>query len=334
VVITVVVTETPPPQVDIEVLPIVALESLPSVADVVDKIKPWVASITVESRVRGFFADFTDEGAGSGFVVRPDGYIVTNNHVVQGAREIQVHLPSGETYNAIVVGRDEVTDLAILKISAADLPTAEFAADGLRVGDWVMTMGNALDLKGGPTVTLGIISGLGRTIQTEQYPGSFYDLIQTDAAINNGNSGGPLVNLVGEVVGINQATLKEAQGISFAISAATAKPIIQSLIEHGRVVRPKIGFDGIDVTPSRVARFGLTVDEGVIVTRMSGDGPAFTAGIRVGDIVLKIDGTSTPDMATFLGLLWSYKVGDEILIDYVRDGEILMASLKLAERTN
>ena len=308
-----------------------SMEVLPSIADVVSKIQPWVASITVETRVMGFFSDFTDEGAGSGFIVRPDGYLVTNNHVVKDAREIQVHLPGGDTYKAIVVGRDNVTDLAILKILASDLPYAEFSKDDLRVGDWVMTMGNALALKGGPTVTLGIVSGLGRTIRTDQYPGSFYDLIQTDAAINNGNSGGPLVNLAGEVVGINQATFKEAQGISFAISASAAQPVIESLIEYGKVVRPKIGIDGIDVTPYRVARFSLPVNEGIIVTNVSRDGPAFSAGIRAGDIIASIDGVPTADMATFLGLLWSYTVGDEITVDYVRDGQPMVVKLALGD---
>ncbi|MDP6448424.1 MAG: trypsin-like peptidase domain-containing protein, partial [Pirellulaceae bacterium] len=164
--------------------------------------------------------------------------------------------------------------MAVLKIDATGLEAASFADGGTRVGDWVMTLGNALDLKGAPTVTLGIISGLGRTIQTEQYPGYYYDLIQTDAAINSGNSGGPMINLNGEVVGINQATLRQAEGISFAISSATARPVIDSLIEFGRVTRPRIGFNGDDVTPANATRFRLSVDRGVIVTNISRDGPA------------------------------------------------------------
>ena len=201
-----------------------APQTLPSIADVVEVVKPSVASITTRSVVRGFFFQVPGEGDGSGIVVRPDGYIATNYHVIQGAQEIKVHLPSGETYDGRVVGIDPVTALAVIKIDAVGLPSATFAAsDGLRVGDWVMTVGNALALKGGPTVTLGIVSALGRTIYAQER--EFYDLIQTDAAINDGNSGGPLVNLDGEVVGINQAILRQAQGMGFAVSASVAAPI-------------------------------------------------------------------------------------------------------------
>ena len=325
---------TPTPAVGVQSRPFTTLQSLPSIANVVDQIRPWVASITVETQIRGFFTTFDEEGAGSGFVVRPDGYVVTNNHVIQGASEVQVHLPGGDTYDAAVVGRDDVRDIAVLKIDATGLPFAEFAPAGLRVGDWVMTMGNALDLMGGPTVTLGIVSGLGRTMQTEQYPNFFYDLIQTDAAINTGNSGGPLVDLQGKVVGINQATLRQAQGISFAISAATAEPIIQSLIDHGRVVRPSLGFRGIDVTPARASRFRLVVTEGVLVTRVSGEGPAYVGGVRVGDIITKIDGIPTQDMARLLSLLWSYKVGDNILVEYISEDQYLSTTIELAERSS
>ena len=334
IVITVVATATPSPAGAGDPAPSVGGPALPSIADAVERITPWVASITVESSRRGVFTTFPEEAAGSGFVVRADGYIVTNNHVIQGAEQIQVHLPNGGSYDAVVVGADDIRDIAVLKIDATGLEAARFANGGTRVGDWVMTMGNALDLKGAPTVTLGIISGLGRTIQTEQFPGYYYDLIQTDAAINSGNSGGPMVNLNGEVVGINQATLRQAQGISFAISASTAQPIIDSLIEFGRVIRPRIGFDGDDVTPTRVARFQLSVDQGVIVTRIASDGPAFAAGIRIGNIVTMIDGIPTPDMATFLNLLWSYQVGDSIQIEYVRGDEFLMAEVELGERSS
>ena len=307
------------------------LQGLPSIADVVEKVKPWVASITVESLVRGLFYDFTDQGAGSGFVVRSDGHIVTNYHVVQGARQIKAHLPNGLSYDARLVGRDTVTDLAVLKIDAQDLPTATFASsDVLRVGDWVMTMGNAQALKGGPTVTLGIVSALGRTITTER--GQFYDLIQTDAAINDGNSGGPLVNLEGDVVGINQAMQRRAQGIGFAISSSGAKPLIDSLIEHGRVIRPLIGLVGQDVTPAIANELKLNITNGIIVASMSRSGPSYEAGIRVGDVITKMDDIPTPDMARFLTLLWTYNVGDQVQVEYIHNNEVLFTTVELAER--
>ncbi|MCH7786975.1 MAG: trypsin-like peptidase domain-containing protein [Chloroflexi bacterium] len=312
--------------------PTIALTTLPSIADLVDKVNPTVASISVESVTRGLFFDFNDEGAGSGIVIRPDGYIVTNFHVIENASQIEVNLPNGKTYTAVVIGRDVITDLAIIKIDTdEDLPVANLVnSDSLKVGDWVVALGNALALKGGPTVTLGIVSARGRTITTDR--GTLYDMIQTDAAINDGNSGGPVVNLNGEVIGISTAIFRQAQGIGFAVSSSVAMPIIDSLIEHGRVVRPLIGLTGADVTPARANRLNLPVDEGIIVTRMSRDGPAFKAGIRVGDIIIKMDGIPTPDMARFLTLLWTYQVDDEMQVEYISNGEFKVASVMLTER--
>ncbi len=311
--------------------PVSALTALPSIASLVDEIEPAVVSISVESVSRGMFFDFTDEGAGTGAVIRPDGYIVTNFHVIQGANDIQVTLANGNTYDADVVGYDIITDLAVLKIDDNNLATIKMGdSDALDVGDWVVALGNALALKGGPTVTLGIVSARGRTLSTER--GDLYDLIQTDAAINDGNSGGPLINLQGEVIGINTAIIRRAQGIGFAISSTAAQPIINSLIEHGRVVRPLIGLTGADVTPARANQLGLNVDEGIIVTRMTLDGPAYEAGIRVGDVITKLNDIPTPDMAAFLTLLWTFDIGQEVQVEYIHENETQVTGVTLIER--
>ena len=308
-----------------------SLASLPSISTLVHEIEPAVASISVESISRGMFFDFADEGAGTGVVIRSDGYIVTNFHVIQGANDIKVNLPSGKTYDARVVGRDIITDLAVLKIDEDNLTTIRMGdSDDIHVGDWVVALGNALALKGGPTVTLGIVSARGRTLSTER--GDLYDLIQTDAAINDGNSGGPLINLQGEVIGINTAIIRRAQGIGFAISSTAAQPIINSLIEHGRVVRPLIGLTGADVTPARANQLGLNVDEGIIVTRMTLDGPAYEGGIRVGDVITKLNDIPTPDMAEFLTLLWTFEIGQEVQVEYVHEGETQVTGVTLVER--
>lgn len=300
--------------------------TLPSLADVVEEIEPWVVSITTERFVRGFFSTFRDEGAGSGFIVRPDGYIVTNEHVIRGAQQLQAHLSNGETYPATVVGKDVVTDIAILKIEAEGLPFATLSkVDDIRVGDWVMTLGNALDMRGGPTATLGIVSGLGRSIKTEQGQ-QFFNLIQTDATINTGNSGGPLVDINGTVIGINQAVLAEAR-FGFAINASVAGPVIDSLIEDGAVSRPDIGIKGDDVTPAIARSFNLSVTEGVVITAISTDGPAYAAGLRVGNIITKLDDIPTPGLAVFNPRLWAYKPGDEILVEYVSGDTTDVASV-------
>ena len=305
---------------------------LPTIADLVEGAEPSVASISVESVNRGMFFDFTDEGAGSGIVVRPEGYVVTNYHVIQDVVGIKVDMPDGHTYDADIVGWDIVSDLAVLKVEAEDdLPVINWGnSDELRVGDWVVAVGNALALKGGPTVTMGIISAKGRTVRTER--GALYDMIQTDAAINDGNSGGPLMNLSGEVIGISTAMLRQAQGIGFAISSETALPIIDSLIEHGRVVRPLMGLNAEDVTPAIANRLGLTVTDGIIITRLSQNGPAYNAGLQVGDVVTHLDGIPTSDMSQFLTLLWSYDVGDTVNMDYMRENKIFETSVVLEER--
>lgn len=311
--------------------PVASLASLPSISALVDRVEPAVASISVESISRGLFFDFTDEGAGTGMIISDDGYVVTNNHVIQSAEQIMVNLPNGDSYRARVIGRDSITDLAVIKIEAENLPTIKFGnSDEIDVGDWVVAVGNALALKGGPSVTLGIVSARGRTVTTDR--GDLYDMIQTDAAINDGNSGGPLINLDGEVVGINTAILRQAQGIGFAVSSSVASPIIQSLIEHGRVTRPLIGLTGADVTPARANQLGLNLDEGIIVTRMSQDGPAYEAGIRVGDVIVSMNDMPTPDMARFLTLLWAFEIGDGIVVEYLRENEVGTATVELVER--
>ncbi len=343
-VVTVVVTPTPVPAPTAAPIAAPAAALVPrqialppgmglqSISDMVKAVTPWVASITTSSGALGFSANFENDGAGSGIVIRPDGYVVTNWHVVQGTDDVKVHLPSGRSYDAELVGKDTATDLAVLKIEAEGLPAAKMDASGLQVGDWVMAVGNALALKGGPTVTLGIVSGLGRSIPTSR--GEFYDLIQTDAAVNVGNSGGPLVNMDGEVVGVNQSTLRQAEGISFAINAEVARPIIDLLIQDGFVARPTIGLNGRDLTPAIAARYRINAAEGVIITTITRDGPAFRSGMKVGDVITKIDAIPTPDRAKFQSILWSHEAGDKVSIEYIRDDTLRTVVVELAEQTS
>lgn len=309
-------------------------DSLPSFSELVEQVKSTVVSISVESRARGLFFDFTEEGAGTGIVVSSDGYLVTNLHVVEYADNIIVSMPDGESYNADVIGMDRLTDLVVLRIDANNLISATFGnSDKLRVGDWVLAVGNALALKGGPTVTLGIVSALGRTVRTQESE-DLYDMIQTDAAINEGNSGGPLVNLNGEVIGINTAIFREANGIGFTVSSNVAKPIIDSLVKHGRVVRPLMGIVGRGVTPALASRFDFPVQEGIVITRLARDGPAYSAGIRPDDIIITLDNKSTPDMAQFLTLLWTYQVGDRVDVEYMRGSQSITTTVTLTERVD
>ena len=194
----------------------------------------------------------------------------------------------------------------------------------------MFTIGNALALKGGPSVTLGIVSGLGRTIRTAR--GDLYDMIQTDAAINKGNSGGPLLNLDGKVVGINTAVYRSAQGIGFAVSSSVSQSVIQSLMENGRVIRPLIGLSGVEITPMLSNRYDLGVSEGIYITNISRNGPAEIAGLKVGDVIISLDGIQTKDMGKFLTTLWSFNVGAKISVSFVSDKSPEETEVTLVER--
>ena len=302
-----------------------------SVSNTVDEVTPWVASITTESSQISKFYTVRGEGAGTGIVTKANGYILTKAHVIENAKEIKVHLPNQPTYKANIVGIDRISDLAVLKIDSKNLQYATFAnSDKLKVGQWVLTVGNALALKGGPTVTIGIISGLDRTITTSI--GQFHGLIQTDAAINEGNSGGPLINLNGEVVGINQATVRGAQGIGFAIESNVAKKILQNLIETGKVIRPFFGISGQDFTKAIANELNIKHHEGIIVTTITEQGPANQAGIEAGDIITKLNDLKTTDMNQFLDILWGFSPGDKIKVEFYRNQTKKSVNLTLSER--
>ena len=302
-----------------------------SLADLVEEVQLSVVSISVDIISRGRFFDFTDEGSGTGMIISNDGYIVTNYHVVQNASDIKVSLSDDRNYSAKIVGLDVLTDLAVIKIKANDLSTIKFGQSNLlRPGDWVFTIGNALGLKGGPSVTFGIVSGVDRTVQTER--GDLYDMIQTDAAINQGNSGGPLVNDKGEVIGINTAVYSGAQGIGFSVSSKVAQPVIDSLIKDGKVTRPLIGLRGIDATNTIANRYDLGISEGIFITHVSSNGPADEANLKVGDVITAIDGIATPTMSEFLPLLWSYDVGNTITVTYISEKSPFITEITLDKR--
>jgi S1-C subfamily serine protease len=306
--------------------------NMPSVSDVVTKVRPTLVSISVVStNLDIFLRAISKPSAGSGITIDPSGYIVTNFHVIDGAENLTVTLPDGRTFPANVIGVDQLSDLAVIKIEATDLPAASFGdSDKIKIGDWVIAMGNALNLKGGPTVTLGILSAKGRTIDTQS--GTLYDLIQTDAAINDGNSGGPLLDLSGQVIGINSAILRQAQGIGFAISSNTATPIIKSMIEIGQVIRPLIGLNGRDVTPGIANQLGLETTNGIVVSRIFPNGPTDNAGLVLGDVITSIDGKPTDDIGQFLTILWTYLPGNKITIEYIREGLTKTTVVELVER--
>ncbi|MBI4302611.1 MAG: trypsin-like peptidase domain-containing protein [Chloroflexi bacterium] len=306
--------------------------TLPSITDVAEKVRPAVVSIVVQTLTTNFFLQpVPEEGAGSGVIFDSKGYILTNNHVVEGARQISVNLSDGRSFDASVVGRDPATDLAVIKISADNLPTAHFGnSDNLRIGDWVIAIGNAFNLPGGPTVTAGVVGALDRSI-SEPNNVVLNDLIQTDAAINPGNSGGPLVNLAGEVVGINTAIETGGTGIGFAVSTATAQPVLEQLVANGRVIWPWIGIQGQDLNPILADQLKLSVKEGVLVRGVQRAGPADKAGMQAGDVITGFEGTKIADMRQLQDIIRKRKIGDKVNVTFVRNSKEQTVSLTLEE---
>ncbi len=307
-------------------------------------LKPAVVNISTAKTVRprrpalpgprspynDFFDDFFDRffqgqpqtphkerSLGSGFVISGDGYILTNDHVVEGADEIKVRLSDGRTFKAVVKGLDPKLDLALLKIEAGDkLPVARLGDSGsLKVGEWVMAIGNPFGLE--QTVTVGIVSAKGRVIGA----GPYDDFIQTDASINPGNSGGPLFNTEGEVVGINSAIVAGGQGIGFAIPINAAKDILPQLKETGHVTRGWLGVSVQTVTTDLAESFGLKEPQGALVAEVVKGSPAEAAGLRRGDIILTFDGQKVDAINDLPRLVAATPIGRNVQLSVFRDGK-------------
>lgn len=312
-----------------------------SYADAVDLAAPAVVNIyttkLITERANPLFNDpffryfFGDQLAprqrlesslGSGVIVSDNGYILTNNHVVEGADEIQVALRDGHSAEATIVGTDPESDLAVLKVNLEKLPAITIGqSDEARVGDVVLAIGNPFGV--GQTVTMGIISAMGRnTVGINTYE----NFIQTDAAINPGNSGGALINPYGQLIGINTAIFSKSggyQGIGFAIPGKFAIEVMQQLIQHGRVIRGWLGIEVQDITPALAESFHLQNTQGVIVAGILRNGPAAQAGLRPGDVIKKIDDKEINDTKQVMNAIANIKPDAKIKIDIMRQGKAI-----------
>ena len=278
------------------------------------------------------YREFEVPGSASGFIFDAAGYIMTNNHVVMGANEVEVTLTDGREFKATVVGQDPNTDIAVIKIEGDNLPSLRLGdSDDLRVGDWAIAVGNPLDLEG--TVTVGVISAKGRVNLNIRGGAPLYqDFIQTDASINFGNSGGPLVNIEGEVIGINSAVNAQADGIGFAIPINLAKDVSNALIAEGKVVRGFLGVRPQEITRELAEASDLGDTEGVIIASVEPDTPASKAGIEPGDVITDFDGVSVTSVAQFRRVVAGVTPGDEVKVGIVRDGRAKALTAVLEER--
>ncbi len=315
-------------------------QSEQDISQVVSRVAPSVVSISTNVENRG---RVVGQGAGTGVIVSKDGYLMTNNHVIDGASTVAVTTSSGEIYdNVKVIGSDPLNDIAFLKISGVkDLPAATLGESStLKIGQNVFAVGNSLgEYKN--TVTSGIVSGLNRPVTASSGDGegteSLSGLIQTDAAINPGNSGGPLVNSAGQVIGINTAVASDAQGIGFAIPINATKGVLASVIEKGAVERAYIGVRYVDITPAIAKERKLSVKEGALVLgdeatpAVVSGGPADKAGIKNGDIVTKIGDMTVGEDGGITSIIGQYQPGDTIDVAYLRDGKEATTKVTLAK---
>jgi len=272
--------------------------------------------------------DFKQRSLGSGFIINKDGYIVTNNHVVENADKIEVILKDEKEYDAEIVGRDANTDLALIKIKPdRDLPVLLFGdSDALKVGQWVVAIGSPFGLE--HTVTAGIVSAKGRVIGS----GPYDDFIQTDASINPGNSGGPLINMQGKVVGINTAIIAGGSGIGFAIPINLAKNIVDQLKTSGEVIRGWLGVGIQDISKQVAEYYGIKSEKGVLVTEVFPDDPADKAGIEPQDIILSINGIEVGTSREITSMIADLGVGETVKIQVLRNGKTKTFKVKIAKR--
>ncbi len=297
-------------------------------AEIVEKVTPSVVHIAVV-RQQG-------QGAGTGVVLDEEGHILTNAHVVEGASNIQISLPTSDEVFAVEYVRPHTSvDLAVVKINAPaeDLMPAEFTSlDSVSPGDPVIAIGHALDLPGGATVSQGVVSALGRTLSGEDGQ-ELTELVQTDAAINPGNSGGPLVNMDGQVVGINTAKLPSGDGVGFAINVDMVTEVATRLIEEGAPPPSGyLGINGVNITRALAAALGLPVSQGVGVVEVVSGGPADEGGMMVDDIIVEINGTTIPDLGALTTFLLEHQPGETVTVTVVRaqsDGQVGNVDLEI-----
>jgi serine protease DegQ len=293
------------------------------IPEIVDRVEPSVVAVE------------TDSGEGSGVIWGADGVIVTNRHVVIGANRVQVALASGARLPAQLEAADERSDVAVLRVEREGLPAAEFEQRLPRVGELAIAMGNPAGFE--QSITAGIVSGLHRAIPSGGLTPALVDLIQTDAAISPGNSGGALVNADGDVIGINVAYLPPADtgavAIGFAIPAGTVVSVVRQLLATGEVKRAYLGvIYGVQVTPDLNQQFGLGVDAGVTVEEVSPNTPADKAGIQPGDVIVSLDGRPIRAQEDLIELLNQHRPGEEVTVGIVRDGDRRRVEATLAER--
>ncbi len=319
------------------------------IAEAAEKVGPAVVRIDASRKVAAqlpetfdnpFFRNFFGEdlpipdervqrGTGSGFILSADGHLLTNAHVIDGADVVQVTLKDGRSFEGRVLGNDPLTDVAVVKIDATNLPTAQLGnSESLVPGQWAIAIGNPLGLDN--TVTVGIISATGRSSSQVGIPDKRVRFIQTDAAINPGNSGGPLLNDKGEVIGVNTAIRANAQGLGFAIPIETAKRIADSLTATGKAEHPYLGIQMINLTPAAreeineqvKGNFKITQDKGVLIVQVVKDSPAQKAGLRAGDIIQKIEGVAIKTTEEVQERVEASTVGDVLQVQVNRNGQV------------
>jgi serine protease Do len=333
-------TDTPTPQapitpIDPDWAPTIQTDGsgpLPSIADVVEKGFPFVVAITTET-VGSDILQQIQEGAGSGWIIREDGIIVTNNHVIEGAEKIAVELFDGRIFetDSTNVFRDPVSDLAVIKINATNLPAAILGSSSqLRVGEWVVALGNPLGQ--GLRAKEGTVSGVKVSLPVEQGQ-TLYDLIETSAAINPGNSGGPLINMSGQVIGITSAKMAAVgvEGMGYAISTKTAEPIISQLITRGYIVRPYLGVAPVTVNTYIATVYRLPIEKGVVIGYIWPGGPAAEAGLDKMDVVTHFKGEEVTTAEELVQSIHASEVGEEVEIVFVRGSETKTVIARLSQ---
>jgi serine protease Do len=309
------------------------------IAQVASQVSPSVVQVNVRAVQATPFGPQEGKGVGSGVIYRKDGYIITNAHVAQDSNQVNVAFADGSTEQGDVVGRDDATDIAVVKVNRSDLPAAKFGnSRDLVVGEPAIAVGSPSGFQS--TVTSGIISGLNREIPTEitggQRDASLVGLIQTDAAISPGNSGGALANKNGEIVGINVAYLPPAEtgaeNIAFAIPSDTATSVADQLIESGQATHPYLGVSLADLTPEVAQQFGISVSSGALVANVESGGPADTAGVKSKDVITALGSTTIKDSGDLIAALRDYKPGDTVTLTVDRNGDNQNIDVKLGDR--